>query len=505
MKLRVTLAALAALAGAIIATQATDAAPATSAASTAAIPKALQSFYTQELSWTPCKEKLECASYEVPLDYAKPTGARITIQVARATATQDSHGALVINPGGPGGSGIEYISEPMYAVSATARRNFDLVSFDPRGVGSSKPLWCFKGAKLDAFLELDPTPDTTKERAAVVAVGKSLAAACKAENAALMAHMSTVEIARDMDVLRAVLHEDHLRYIGKSWGSALGQVYAALFPSRVGEFVLDGAVDLRASRVQGAFDQGLGFEVAIDRFITWCIDQGSCPLGTSQTTAKQRLVKFFADLDRQPMPTKNAQRPLTEAEALTAVLGPMYVNQGGRDWLLQGLTPAIEQQRGDALQEIYDWFVERSAKGVYANNANTAIYVVNCLDEFDPGVTPAQAQKLASDWAKQLPVMASTMAWSEVPCTGWPYRAGVDTSKLRINNVPPILVVSATYDPATPMKWGTAVAKQIPNAVLLTRVGDGHTSYGNGSLCIDQVVDDFLLSSKLPNAGKRCE
>ncbi len=511
MKRRFAIVALAALVGALMATQDVEAPPAASASTPAAnVPAALQKFYAQQLVWTPCDNKLECAQYDVPLDYAKPAGATVTIKVARAVATQTSHGALVINPGGPGGSGIEYISDPSYAISATARRNFDLVSFDPRGVGQSDPLWCFQGSKLDAFLEIDPTPDTAVELTAVIRGGKALATACKAENAALMAHMSTIEIARDMDIMRALLHEDRLRYIGKSWGSALGQAYAALFPSHVGAFVLDGVVDLRVSRVQGALDQGLGFEAAINRFISWCLVQGSCPLGTTQAKAKQRLVAFFAQLDAHPMATSNPSRPLTEAEALTAVLGPMYIQEGGRDWLLTALTPALETGRGTALQEIYDWFVERDSKGVFANNANTAIYVVNCLDEFDPGITAAQAQTLTTAWTPKMPVMASTMAWSEVPCTGWPYRAVTDTSALRIKNVPPMLVVSATYDPATPMKWGKAVASQIPGAVLLTRDGDGHTSYANGSLCIDRAVDAYLLSSDplhptLPKVGTRCE
>jgi pimeloyl-ACP methyl ester carboxylesterase len=394
-------------------------------------------------------------------------------------------------------------------VSSTARRNFDLVSFDPRGVGESTPLWCYRGAQLDDFLDIDPTPDSVAEGVAMVQAGVDLARACKTENAQLMAHLSTAEIARDMDVLRGLLGEARLRYLGKSWGSALGTVYAALFPGRVGSFVLDGAVDLQTSPVQALMDQGRGFEVAIDRFIAWCLNQGTCPLGANKSLAKARLVTFLAGLDSQPLPTGDADRPLTEAQALTAIIGPMYVTGGGFDWLLTALTPAIELGKGRPLQTISDWFVSRNADGTYGANANTVIYAVNCLDGPAAIRSAAQARTLQARWRKQLPVMGAAMAWGDLPCAKWPYRAGTDISKLHVRKVPPILVVSATLDPATPMKWGRALARELPKSVLLIREGDGHTSYANNNLCIDRVVDAFLLSASparpdSPASGKRC-
>lgn len=469
----------------------------------ASVSAALQPFYAQTLQWKSCHSVLQCATFRVPVDYTKPTGASLLIMAARARATSTSRGALVVNPGGPGASGIEYIADPNYAVSRTARRNFDLVSFDPRGVGESQPLWCLRGAKLDAFLNIDPTPTTAAEQAAIADSGKALAAACQRENASLMAHMSAMEMARDMDILRALLGEQRLRYLGKSWGTVLGKVYAALFPARVGSFVLDGAVDLEVPATQAAFDQGQGFETAADRFIAWCIKQGQCVLGSTPAAAKQRLVDFLASLDASPMRTNNPKRPLTEAQALTAIIGPLYLNDGGWQWLLTGLTPALLLHNGAALQTIFDWFVERDDHGVYKYNTNTAIYLTNCLD--DPGTvrTPAQAKALASRWAKRLPLMGAAMAWSDLPCASWPYKATTDIAKLVVRQVPPILVVSATYDPATPMKWGRGLAAELPNSLLLERIGDGHTSYANGSTCIDADVDRFLLSSDPwhPNAS----
>ena len=476
---------------------------------TAGVPAALRPFYRQHLVWKPCHTQLQCATFRVPLDYAHPTGARITITAARALATGPSRGALVVNPGGPGGSGIEYIADPKYAASATARRNFDLVSFDPRGVGESTPLWCLRGKQLDAFLNVTPAPTTAAERAAVVRAGTSLAAACQRENAALLPHLSAVDIARDMDVLRGLLGEARLRYLGKSWGTVLGTVYAALFPSRVGSFVLDGPVDLQVPPLKATYQQGQGFETAIDHFIAWCLRQGSCPLGATPAAAKARLVSFIAGLDGHPLPTADRARPLTEAQALTAIIGPLYLTSGGWQWLLTGLTPALTTGNGAALQSIFDWFVERNPDGTYANNTNTVIYAMNCLDQRSAVRSAAQAQQLAATWSRTLPVMGATMAWSDLPCASWPVHAAIDIAKLRVHNVPPILVVGATYDPATPLPWARGLASELPGARLLIRSGDGHTSYANGDTCIDHSVDAFLLSTDvrhpvLPAAGTVC-
>ena len=477
---------------------------------TTSVSAALRPYYAQLLVWEPCHKTLQCATFRVPLDYAKPSGRRLTITAARVPATGTSRGSLVVNPGGPGSSGIEYISDPQYAVSATARRNFDLVSFDPRGVGESAPLWCLDGTRLDSFLDLDPTPDTAREQQALLASGRVLAAACTREDAALMEHVSAVDMARDMDILRAVLGEARLRYLGKSWGTVLGKVYAALFPSRVGSFVLDGAVDLALPATRATFEQARGFETAIDRFVAWCVKRNACVLGENVVSAKQRLVRFVQSLDAKPLPAAESTRPLTEAQAVTAIIGPLYVADGGFEWLLSGLTPALQSGDGTALQTIFDWFVERDGNGRYANNANTAIYVVNCLDGRAGISTIAQARATATAWAAKLPFMGRVMAWSDLPCAEWPVRASTDITTLQVRNVPPALVLGGTYDPATPLAWSRGLAAQWPTSALLVHDGDGHTSYANGSLCVDRYVDTFLLSADirhpdLPANGTMCD
>lgn len=466
-------------------------------------------FYEQSLQWRKCTMHLDCATFKVPLDYRKPAGRVITITAARNKASGLARGTLVLNPGGPGGSGIDYIEVAADVVTPTLHREFDLVSFDPRGLRRSTPLRCLTDSQTDAFLEVDQTPDNVAEQRALRASAQRLISACQRSDKDLMQHVSTVEVARDMDILRGLLKEARLRYLGKSWGTALGQAYAALFPNRTGLFVLDGAVDIRLPLSQASFDQAQAFEVATNRFIDWCLDQGKCVLGKSRLAARNRLIAFIADLDRNPLKTSNPDRPLTEQQSWTAIIGPMYVALGGWDWLNIALVAALEDRNGTELQAINDWFIERNAKGRYADNGNTLIYAVNCLDR--SGATSLeQAKKESANWAKRLPVMGRLMAWGDEACARWPYRAQESLAELRVRGVPPMLIVGTTYDPATPMKWARALQRQIPNAVLLERVGDGHTAYAVNSTCIDKVVDTYLLSRSLtspslPRSGQRCE
>lgn len=468
----------------------------------------LQTFYSQTLSWKTCYKTLECASYKAPLDYRNPSGRSIVIAVARSKATGNARGNLVLNPGGPGGSGIGYIRDPAAVATPTIRREFNLVGFDPRGLHRSTALNCFTDRQLDAFLEVDQTPDTSAEEQALVKSSQQLITACKQADAELMQHVSTAEVARDMDILRALLGESRLRYLGKSWGTSLGQAYAALFPDRVGLLVLDGAVDLSLPLSKASFEQAQAFEVAANRFIAWCVARGKCVLGTSRTAARDRLVAFLAQLDTSPLKTKRSARPLTEEQAWTAVIGPLYVSEGGWEWLESALFTALKRKDGTDLQDINDWFMDRSPSGKYGDNGNTLIYAVNCLDR--PGaVSLSQSRQQSASWAKQLPLMGKLLGWGDQACATWPYRAQEQVDRLRVRDVPPILVVGTTYDPATPLKWARAVQRAIPGSVLLIRQGDGHTAYVNGSRCIDRIVDAYLMSKNLdqptlPNNGQRC-
>ena len=469
----------------------------------------LASFYGQKLVWKKCGKTLDCATFKVPLDYRNPTGRSITITAARNKATGVARGNLVMNPGGPGGSGISFIEDASFVVSPIIHREFNLIGFDPRGLARSTPLTCLSDRETDAFLEVDQTPDSVAEEQLLQRSTTDLIAKCRRADAALMQHVSTVEVARDMDILRALLGENRLRYLGKSWGTSLGQAYAALFPERVGSFVLDGAVDNRLSFSRATFDQAEGFETAANRFIAWCIGQGKCVLGSTKSAARSRLITFINQLDEKPLKTSRPQRPLTEEQAWTALIGPLYITLGGWDWLNAALVGALEDKDGTELQNISDWFVERGPRGTYSDNGNTLIYVVNCLDRTG-GASLAAAKQQSVAWSKQLPIMGRLMAWGNAACVNWPYRAQESVAALRVRNVPPMIIIGSEFDPATPLKWARAVQQQIPGSVLLVRKGDGHTSYSNGSLCIDRAVDAYLLSKNvaapvLPKSGKQCD
>ena len=469
----------------------------------------LAKFYDQKLSWKKCETRLECATFTVPLDYRKPNGRTITITAARNKATGTSRGNLLMNPGGPGGSGVDYILDAAYIVSPSIRRQFDLVSFDPRGVKRSSPLKCFTDKQTDAFLDVDQTPDNAAEQQVFVTRAQQLIRACQQRDAELMQHLSATEIARDMDILRGLLGDERANYVGKSWGSTLGEVYAALFPSRVGLFVLDGAVDNKRPYTQAATDQAFAFETAARRFLRWCANQSNCALGDTEAEARAALLRFFKQLDAKPLRTNNAKRPLTEAQAWTAFIGPLYVRNGGWEWLNESLEAAISTKNGTGLQEINDWFIERNARGQYLNNANTAIYTINCLDGFG-AQTLQQARRERAGIVKRMPILGALFGWGDQACATWPYRAQEPVQDLRVRNVPPILILGSTYDPATPIQWARSLQTQIPKSVLVELVADGHTAYAVGSACVDRIVNAFLLSENvsaptLPKNGTRCE
>lgn len=467
----------------------------------------LQKFYNQKLTWKPCEQRLECATFTVPLDYRKPNGRTITITAAR-NVSKGATRNLMMNPGGPGGSGVDYILDAEYIVSPEIRREFNLVSFDPRGVKRSTPLECFTDKQTDAFLEVDQSPDTRAEEQLLVTRARELIRACRQRDAELMQHLSPAEIARDMDILRALLGDQRLRYLGKSWGSTLGEVYAALFPNRVGTFVIDGAVDNRRNWVQAGQDQALAFETAASRFVSWCVKQQSCALGNDAATARTRFTRFFTQLDSTPLRTSDAKRPLTESQAWTGVIGPLYVREGGWEWLNDALGKAIKNKDGSELQEINDWFIERNARGQYSSNGNVVIYAVNCLDGFG-AQTLQQAKQNRAATVSKMPLLGPLFGWGDEACAAWPYRAIQPTQELRVKNVPPMLILGTTFDPATPIQWARSLQRQIPNSVLVELNADGHTAYKVGSACINRIVDRYLLSPNitspvLPKNGTRC-
>ncbi|MFG3075744.1 alpha/beta hydrolase [Streptomyces sp. NPDC048225] len=488
----------------------TEAATATLAALPRATPSELAPYYGQKLSWRDCGVPgFQCATMKAPLDYAKPTEGDVRLAVARKKATGPGKrlGSLLVNPGGPGGSAIGYLQQ--YAgigYPAKVRAAYDMVAVDPRGVARSEPVECLDGREMDAYTQTDVTPDDAEETDELVGAYKKFAEGCGADAPKLLRHVSTVEAARDMDVLRAVLGDEKLTYVGASYGTFLGATYAGLFPDRTGRLVLDGAMDpsLPARRLN--LEQTAGFETAFQSFAKDCVQQSDCPLGDKDTTPDQvgkHLKAFFDDLDAEPIPAGDADgRKLTESLATTGVIAAMY-DEGAWQQLRESLTSAMKEKDGAGLLILSDSYYEREADGGYSNLmfANAA---VNCLDLPAAFSSPDEVRDALPDFEKASPVFGEGLAWSSLNCTYWPVRPTGEPHRIEAAGATPIVVVGTTRDPATPYRWAEALADQLSSGRLLTYEGDGHTAYGRGSSCIDSAINTYLLSGTAPAAGKRC-
>ncbi|MFE1787198.1 alpha/beta hydrolase [Streptomyces sp. NPDC059525] len=480
---------------------------ASASAEPSAVPAGLRPYYAQKLSWRDCGvQGFQCSTMKAPLDYANPgSGQDVDIVVARRTATGPGKklGSLVVNPGGPGGSGIGYLQA--YAgigYPAAVRARYDMVSFDPRGVARSSPVECLTGPAMDRFTQVDQTPDDQAERARLVAAFKEFAAGCEQRSARILPHVSTVDAARDMDLLRAVLGDEKLNYVGASYGTFLGATYADLFPGRVGRMVLDGAMDPSRPALDLNRDQTAGFDTAFRSFAKDCAKQSDCPLGQGTPEAQgQRLKEFFRKLDAQPVPSGDPARPLGEALATTGVIAALY-DESAWPQLRQALTDAMNGD-GAALLALADSYYERGADGKYANLmfANAA---VNCLDQPPAFGGPEAVDAALPSFEKASPVFGAGLAWASLNCTYWPVKATGTAKPLKAHGAAPIVVVGTTRDPATPYKWAQALAGQLDSGTLLTYDGDGHTAYGRGSDCIDAAINRYLLEGQAPPAGKRC-
>ncbi|TXL91448.1 alpha/beta hydrolase [Streptomyces sp. IB2014 016-6] len=468
-------------------------------------PAALKKYYGQKLDWHGCGvPDFQCATMRAPLDYEKADGAEIKLAVARKKATGPGKrlGSLQVNPGGPGGSAVDYLQG--YAgigYPEPVRARYDMVAVDPRGVSRSSPVECLTGKEMDAFTQVDQTPDDTTERNLLAASYKKLAQGCAKRSADILPHVSTIEAARDMDILRAALGDEKLSYVGASYGTFLGATYAELFPKRVGRLVLDGAMDPSLPADEMNRDQTAGFETAFSAFAADCVKQPDCPLGTvSAADAAQRMKSFFDTLDSEPVPT-GEPRELGESLATTGVINAMY-DESGWPGLRDSLTSAMDGD-GSGLLALADSYYEREGDGSFSNlmYANAA---VNCLDLPAAFNKPADVDAAAPSFQEASPVFGTALAWAGLNCAYWPTEATGTPHRIAAKGAPPILVVGTTRDPATPYKWAQSLAEQLASGVLLTYDGDGHTAYGRGSDCVDTAINTYLLEGTPPKNGKKC-
>ncbi|GGX65007.1 alpha/beta hydrolase [Streptomyces fructofermentans] len=473
-------------------------------------PSALLPYYGQRPNWRPCGVPgFECATLKAPLDYGDPAKGDIRLAVSRKKATGPGErlGSLLVNPGGPGGSAVGYLqSYAGIGYPAEVRARYDMVAVDPRGVARSEPVECLSGREMDAYTQTDTTPDNARETGELVDAFKTFAEGCGRHSAKLLPHVSTVEAARDMDLVRAALGDEKLTYVGASYGTFLGATYAGLYPDRVGRLVLDGALDPSLPARTLNRDQTAGFETAFQSFAKDCVRRADCPLGGRGTSPEQvgkNLKAFFRKLDADPIDAGDADgRRLGEALATTGVIAAMY-DEGAWPQLREALTSAMKDKDGAGLLVLSDSYYERDAEGKYSNLmfANAA---VNCLDLPAAFSSPEAVEDGLPAFEKASPVFGEGLAWASLNCAYWPVAPSGGPHRIEARGAAPIVVVGTTRDPATPYRWAESLASQLSSGTLLTHEGDGHTAYGRGSACIDSAINQYLVAGTPPKDGKRC-
>jgi len=476
--------------------------------STARIPpsgsEALARFYGQTLAWKGCGLG-ECAGLSVPMDYAEPAGEAITIKVLRMRATKKSKrlGSLVVNPGGPGASGVDYARAADFIVGKPVRQRFDIIGFDPRGVQRSSPVDCLSDEEMDDFLAQDPTPDDATEVDTFLGSMKVLGEGCLQRTGPLLGHISTIDTAKDLDILRSALGDPKLNYLGKSYGTQLGAVYAGLFPRLVGRFVLDGVLPPDLTTEESVVGQAEGFERAAHAWAKDCVDNGDCPLGDAESEVMSGLGDLLKRLDSTPVPMRDGRESqLTEGWATLGVAQAMY-DQGSWGALTTALREVVTKDDGTELMAIADQYARRAPSGRYTDNLLEAFYAISCLDT--PGRPDAKFyEDIVAKATVKAPVFGPALAWGAATCTKWPVKAGPGPRKISAEGSGPIVVIGTTRDPATPYEWAVRERDQLANARLLTFDGDGHTAYTRSNKCIDGAVNDYYTRGKVPAHDTTC-
>ncbi len=459
-----------------------------------------ESTSTGTITWTGCGSGLDCAELSVPLDYDDPDGEQITIALARRPAEDPDArvGSLLVNPGGPGGSGLQLVELAPQFIGSDVLERFDIVGFDPRGVGQSTPVECTDD--LDFLFAVDTEPDTEQEHRELQDAARTFAGLCAENSAELLPFVGTENVARDMDRIRAGLGEEQLNYLGFSYGTYLGALYADLFPDRVRAFVLDGAVDPSLDTETAAVEQSLGFEKQFDEFLAECGDDESCDFysGGDPEAAYDDLL---ARIEREPLESADG-RELGPGETDLAVATALYDGQFGFEGLARALA-AAEAGDPDLLLALFDSYVGRDPSGEY-DNSQEAFLAISCVDGVER-FTPEQYDALAQRVGAAAPRFGETGVNLGYACVYWPAEPSGLEGPFAAEGAAPILVIGTQGDPATPPEWAEALADQLESGVLLRLDARGHTAYGQGYGCIDDAVADYLVDLDLPADGTLCE
>lgn len=485
------------------------------------VPEGLDEFYNQELTWEGCAayakteydqqamsdDDLQCTHLTVPLDYAKPDGDTIELGVLRrpAKVTSERIGSLVINPGGPGASGLSTAAS-LADTNDTLADRFDFVGFDPRGVGSSEPtVECLTDQEMDAErsddAELDVSPAGIQQQDAESKQYGQECAANTEHGADMLANIGTRDVAKDLDILRSALGDEKLTYLGYSYGTRIGYTYAETFPKNVRALVLDGALDPEADPVEEVVAQGAGFQKAFNDFVAWCAGQDDCALGKDPNAALAQFQGLVRPLGQNPVQVADGRR-LSYEDATTGVILALY-SEDTWEYLNTGLNE-LKQNKGDTLMLMADLYVERDEDGKYSTTQDV-FTAVRCVD--DPRVTdPAVALEVSRQYKQAAPFLDDGNPPVGVldACAYWPVPNTSEPHEPKVEGLPKVLVISTTGDPATPYDAGVALAKSLDGG-LLTYEATQHTAFLKNNDCVDDAGVAYLTDLKLPAEGTRCK
>lgn len=448
------------------------------------------------IRWTDCGSGFECGTLRVPVDHAKPGGKTLELALIRHPASKPDQriGSLLMNPGGPGASAIDLVRS--WPRAGTIGDRFDLVGFDPRGVGKSTPLDCH--SHLQEMYDADPSIDSPADETAILKTSKAFVSECARKYGDLLPYLGTTDVAKDMDAVRQALGEDQISYLGFSYGTSIGQEYARLFPTHVRAMILDGVVDQAPDGPTAAAQQAAGFTTALASYEHHC-DTDGCGFGG--TKAAEVITEVSDAVERAPIPAPDADRPATPGVLSLALGQALYSEQ-----LWGSLSAALRGARdgdGSKLVALADMYLGRGPDGAYRSGFEI-YFAVSCLDDTwprDPDVLFADAKAAA----KTDPIFGEPIVNDYVRCSLWPAKPKpLAPVPATTKGLPPIVVVSTTKDPATPYENGVAVARQIPGAVLVTNEGEGHTVVGQGKPCIDEMAAAYLTDLTVPAAGTTC-
>jgi pimeloyl-ACP methyl ester carboxylesterase len=470
-----------------------------------AVDPALESFYTQVLVWKPCKNGKQCTTATAPMDWKNPATGSVKLALIRQAATDGNPlGSLLINPGGPGVSGFDFLADSIdFAISKRLQKRFDVVGFDPRGVGRSSAVTCYdKPSELDSYLfDISPfTVGTDEWITDVENSSREFGKQCLKHTGPLLGFVDTVSAARDLDLLRAILGDAKLNYLGYSYGTLLGATFADLYPAKTGRLVLDGVVDPATTSFEVTATQAQGFESAMRAFLADCFQQQDCPFSGTVDESMTQVRTLLQTLDVSPLQNSDG-RQLGSGAMFTAIILPLYSKttwQSERDLF----TSVFSGDASFAFQ-LADAYFGRNPDGTYADNSSEAITAINCLD-YPTNGSVALMRKEAAELEKLAPVFGPQMSWGATGCSTWPLKSTRTRGPIAAKGSGPILVVGTTNDPATPYVWAQNLAKQLENGHLVTLTGEGHTGYNKGNACVDDTVDNYFLDGTVPKTDPQC-